>query len=585
MLNTRPFFSWCRRLGGVVLGIVLSSPWAMTAESPRGMVATVHPLATQAGVSALERGGNAVDAAVAAALTLGVVDGHNSGIGGGCLILVRRADGKLFALDGRETAPAKAHRTMYVEAAAAGLGQDGRVGQGEGKRRATDYSQTGALAVAVPGALAAYELAVREHGRLTLSDLISPAAQIAEDGFAIDRVYAGNLADKAQLLARFSASRAILLKSDGAPYREGERLVQTDLAKSYRAIAREGVQWFYQGEYARQVEQWMQAHGGVLTASDLANYRPRERNPLVTRYCGHTVVGFPPPSSGGIHVAQMLYMLQQFPLEEWFEQDSARCAHVIIEAMKLAFADRAHWLGDSDFVRVPRGLMHPDYGRDLAQRINLERATPVTQAGTPPEAATDVFSKHTTHVAAADAAGNWVALTATINTSFGSKVIVPGTGILLNNEMDDFAVEPGVPNAFGLVGAEANAVEPGKRPLSSMSPTIVLRNGDPVFTVGAAGGPTIISQVLLAIVRQLNGRMSPAEALSGARFHHQWSPDVVRLEKSAPAELKRELQARGHVLEEVSRMGVSQAIAWDSQRRLFVGVSDPRVPGLASGPR
>jgi gamma-glutamyltranspeptidase/glutathione hydrolase len=205
------------------------------------MVATVHPLATLAGVAALERGGNAVDAAVAAALTLGVVDGHNSGIGGGCLILVRRADGKLVALDGRETAPAKAHRTMYVDAAVAGLGQDGRVGQGEGKRRATDYSQTGSLAVAVPGALAAYELAVREHGRLTLADLISPAARIAEEGFAIDRVYAGNLADKAQLLARFPASRAILLKPDGSPYREGERLVQTDLAKSYRAIASEGV--------------------------------------------------------------------------------------------------------------------------------------------------------------------------------------------------------------------------------------------------------------------------------------------------------------------------------------------------------
>jgi gamma-glutamyltranspeptidase/glutathione hydrolase len=281
----------------------------------------------------------------------------------------------------------------------------------------------------------------------------------------------------------------------------------------------------------------------------------------------------------------MLHILQQFPLDEWFERDSARCAHVIIEAMKLAFADRAHWLGDSDFVRVPRGLMHPDYGRNLAKRIDLERARPVPQAGLPPDAATDVFSKHTTHVAAADAAGNWVALTATINTSFGSKVIVPGTGILLNNEMDDFAVEPGVPNAFGLVGAEANAVEPGKRPLSSMSPTIVLRQGEPVFTVGAAGGPTIISQVLLAIVRQLNGRMSAAEALSGARFHHQWSPDVVRLEESASAEMKRELKARGHTLEEVLRMGVSQAIAWDSQRRLFVGVSDPRVPGLAAGPR
>ena len=573
----------------------------VAAESSRGMVATVQPLATRAGVAALERGGNALDAAVAAALTLGVVDGHNSGIGGGCLILMRRADGRIVAIDGRETAPAKAHRRMYLDAAeravkdveirrALGAGPDANVsrqneGQSErGAWRATDFSQTGALAVAIPGALAAYDKALREHGRLTLADLLLPAARVAEEGFEIDRIYAANLAEKRPLLSRFPGSRAVLLKPDGAAYREGERLCQTDLAKSYRAIAREGVNWFYRGTFARQVETWMRAHGGIVTASDFANYRPREREPLVSRYRDYTVVGFPPPSSGGVHVAQMLHMLEPFPLREWLHHDPVKGTHVIVEAMKLAFADRAHWLGDPDFVRVPRGLVDREYGRELGRGINAERVTAVNKPGTPPNAATDVFGKHTTHVAAADAEGNWVAITATINTSFGSKVIVPETGIILNNEMDDFAVEPGVPNAFGLVGADANAVEPEKRPLSSMSPTIVMHDEKPVFTVGAAGGPTIISQVLLAIVRQIDAGQSAAAAIAATRFHHQWLPNVVRIEESADELLVRELKSAGHVLELVSRIGVSQAISWDAERRLFVGVSDPRVPGLAAGP-
>jgi gamma-glutamyltranspeptidase/glutathione hydrolase len=465
----------------------------------------------------------------------------------------------------------------------AGPMNDGKAASGGW--RATDFSQTGALAVAVPGALAAYDQALREHGSLALADLILPAAQVAEEGFEIDRVYAANLAEKARLLARFPGSRAVFLKPDGTVYGEGERLYQRDLAKSYRAIAREGVNWLYRGAYSRQVETWMRAHGGIVTASDFASYRPREREPLVSRYRDYMVVGFPPPSSGGVHVAQMLHMLEPFPLREWLHDDPAKATHVIAEAMKLAFADRAHWLGDADFVRVPRGLVDRVYGRELGLRINAERVTLVNKPGNPPNAATDVFGKHTTHIAAADAEGNWVAITATINTSFGSKVIVPETGIILNNEMDDFAVEPGVPNAFGLVGADANSVEPGKRPLSSMSPTIVMRDEKPVFTVGAAGGPTIISQVLLAIVRQIDGEQSVGEAIAATRFHHQWAPNVIRLEQSAEESLVRDLQARGHVLELVARIGVSQAIGWDAERKLFMGVSDPRVPGLAAGPK
>jgi gamma-glutamyltranspeptidase/glutathione hydrolase len=258
-----------------------------------------------------------------------------------------------------------------------------------------------------------------------------------------------------------------------------------------------------------------------LTAADFAAYQPVERAPLETTFREWTIVGFPPPSSGGVHVAQMLNILEHFDLGREYKRDPARALHVVTEAMKLAFADRAHWLGDADFVDVPRGLVDDEYAAELAARINPEHATPVDGYSVPPRAAEDLFAKkHTTHIAAADSAGNWVAITASINTSFGSKVIVPGTGVVLNNEMDDFAAQPGKPNAFGLVGAENNAIAPGKRPLSSMSPTIVLRDGQPVMTVGAAGGPKIITQALLAIVRRLEFGESLADAVAAPRIHH-----------------------------------------------------------------
>lgn len=545
-----------------------AEPRPKAAESPRGMVATVHPLATQAGLAALRAGGNAVDAAIAAAVTLGVVDGHNSGLGGGTLLLIRAADGSFHALDGRETAPARAHRDMYV--------RDGRLD--------AEASQTGPLAVAVPGALAVYAEALQRFGKRKLSELLEPAAAIAEEGFPLDRVYAAKLAANVAKLARFPGSKAILLRPDGAPRAVGETLRQADLARTYRAIAAEGPEWFYRGPFAQRVGQWMSEHGGVLAASDFGAYRVRGRQPLSTEYRGHTIVGFPPPSSGGVHIAQMLAMLEPIALAETYRRDPAEWTHVVAEAMKRAFADRAHWLGDPDFARVPRGLVDRAYALSLSRTIDPARATRVAGHGMPPRADEDVFEKHTTHVAAADASGYWVALTTTVNTTFGSKVIVPGTGVILNNEMDDFSAQPGQPNAFGLVGAEANAVAAGKRPLSSMSPTIVMRGEQPVMTVGAAGGPTIISQVLIALLRRLDGEASLEECVGGPRFHHQWAPDELRIERSTPADVQHALRVRGHELKLVDGMGVSQAISWDATRRLFQGVSDPRVPGLAGGP-
>lgn len=551
----------------VWLAVTAAAP-AASARGDKGMVATVHPLATEAGVNALRAGGNAVDAAVAAALTLGVVDGHNSGIGGGCFILIRRADGGLAAIDGRETAPAKARRDMYV--------LDGRP--------QPELSQLGALASGTPGAIAAYDLAVRAHGQLDLARLLLPAAEIAERGFPIDAPYADDLRTTAKLLARFPGTAAVLLKPDGSNYVEGEILKQPDLARTYRGIAAHGTGWFYHGPVAAAVDRWMANHGGILSREDFAAYRPRQRTPLQTTYRDVTIIGFPPPSSGGIHVAQMLQMLEPFDLRKMYQSDQAAFVHVVAEAMKLAFADRAYWLGDADFAQVPKGLIDRKYTADLAGRISVEHVSAVPAHGTPPNAATSVFGgKHTTHIAAADAAGNWVAITATVNTTFGSKVIVPGTGIVMNNEMDDFSIQPGVPNAFGLIGAEANAVAPGKRPLSSMSPTIVLRDGQPFLTLGAAGGPTIINQVLLGIIRRIDLEQDLDQAVAAPRFHHQWRPDTLKVESGFSDAVLDGLRRRGHQLNKVDGLGVTQAID-QSPTGEFHGVHDPRVPGNAAGP-
>ena len=544
---------------------------ANAARGERGMVATVHPLATQAGRNAFEQGGNAIDAAVAAALTLGVVDGHNSGIGGGCFLLIRRADGQLLAIDGREAAPLAAHRDMFVRA---GVAQP-------------QWSQQGALASGTPGALAAYHLALQSAGQLSLAQLLEPAARIAADGFPIDRVYAAKLASAAPVLRQYPASRAALLKPDGEPFQEGELLRQPDLAATYRAIAKEGPAWFYQGPFAQRLADWMAQHGGRLTREDLAQYQAKRRAPLQIDYRGLTVVGFPPPSSGGIHVAQMLQMLERFDLQSLHRDDPAQFVHVVAEAMKIAFADRAYWLGDADFVSVPRGLIERSYCEQLGQQIQLENTIKVTAAGQPPAAQTLRFEpdlgRHTTHIATADAHGNWVALTATINTTFGSKVIIPGTGVVLNNEMDDFSIQPGVPNAFGLIGAEANAIAPRKRPLSSMSPTLVLKDGKPIFTVGAAGGPTIITQVVLAILHRIDLQQDLPECVAIRRFHHQWVPDVLRMEPGYEPVILQQLERRGHKVQASSRLGVTQAIALDRDGKTLLGVHDPRVPGSAIG--
>jgi gamma-glutamyltranspeptidase / glutathione hydrolase len=550
---------------GLLFLLLITAPLhaAEPAAYPEHAVASVHPLATQAGLDAFAKGGNAIDAAVAVGLTLGVVDGHNSGIGGGCFFVIHAADGSVTCIDGREMAGAAAHRDMYLI----------------GGKLDDEASKTGALAPAVPGYLRACEVALKKHGKLSLAQALRPAAEIAEKGFPLDEVYARKLAATAEKLARFTASAAILLPN-GKRLAQGDLLVQADLAKTYRAIAEHGTAWFYEGEYAQKTAAWMREHGGILTEKDFAAYHAPIREPVRSHYRGHELVCMPPPSSGGVHVAQILNILEHFPIRHF--RASSRI-HLVTEAMKLAFADRAHWLGDPDFVKVPRGLIDPAYAAELAQKIDLDHATPVPAHHTPPRWEGDVFGKHTTFCCTADAEGNWVALNQTINTAFGSKVIIPGTGVLLNDEMDDFAVQPGVPNAFKLIGAEANAIAPGKRPLSSMSPTIVLKNGKPILVTGAAGGPTIITQALLLISRVLDDGLLPAEALAEPRFHHQWNPDELKIESTFGEATLSRVKALGHRLDLSKGFGACQAIYFDTQKKLFYPAHDPRVPGMAGG--
>ena len=520
--------------------------------------ATVHPLATAAAEAAVQRGGNAIDAAVAAALTLNVVDGHNSGIGGGGLMLIHTADGRNIAIDGREVAPAAAYRNLYV--------RNGKLD--------TDASKTGALASGVPGALAAYDMAVSEYGRLRLADALRPAADLAERGYPLSAIGAQRLASVADKMRNFPAAARIFLDRHGEPLKAGDTLKQRDLAITFRAIADGGIDWFYRGPFAKRCAVWMRDNGGILSEADFAGYKAVQREPIVSQYRGFTIIGFPPPSSGGTHVAQILNILENFNLTK---MPAAQRAHVMVEAMKLAFADRAYWLGDSDFVDVPSGLVDPSYGKTLAQKINIDHVTEVPDHGTPPNSNSYFFGgNHTTHLSVADSEGNWVAITATINTSFGSKVVIPDTGVVMNNEMDDFSIQPGVPNAFGLVGAEANAVVARKRPLSSMSPTIVVGpRGNVVFSCGAAGGPTIITQVVQTIVNHIDLLMPMRQAVGAPRLHHQWKPDRVLVESDMPVEVIDGLKQYGHTVKLRDRIGFSQAVEQQGDR--FISVSDPRL--------
>jgi gamma-glutamyltranspeptidase/glutathione hydrolase len=536
--------------------VFAAGDYAQTSPDGRVAVATVNPYASSIAMEVVERGGNAIDAAIAAAFTLGVVDGHNSGIGGGCFILVRLADGQILAIDGREMAPAAASRDMFVV---------------NGKAD-PELSRTGALASGIPGSVAAFDRLQKLGGKLQFRDLVLPAADLAEKGFSISPALAERIAATAGNLAKFPDSAAIYLDENKKPLPAFSTLKQKDLAGTYRAIAKQGLRYFYQGDFAKKTGRWMKANGGLITDKDFANYQIKMRKPIVSEFAGYTLYGFPPPSSGGIHVAQILNILEQFDLDKLAP---AERYHLIAEAMKFAFADRAYWLGDGDFTKVPLALTDKRYAQTIAKKISLDKTTSDISYGNPDVDIQHLMNKHTTHIAAADKDGNWVAITSTVNTSFGSKVVIPGTGVVLNNQMDDFSAQVGAANAFGLVGSDANAIAARKRPLSSMSPTLVFKNNEPVMALGAAGGPTIISQVVQTLLYSLNDSMPVEKAMAQARIHQQWNPNVLFVEAAMPAEIQQSLQKKGHDLKVWPTMGASQAIQLRDGK--LVPVAEPRV--------
>lgn len=547
---------------------VLTPGRSTAATGQHGVVATVHPLASQAAIQAFDRGGNAIDAAIAASLMLSVVDGFNSGIGGGCLAMVRTSNGTTHAIDGREKAPARANPEMFFR---------------NGRPDPT-LSQMGPLAVGVPGLLAALSRLTEDFGNLSWNAALEGAALVAENGFVIDSNYASRLSGAAPRLKQFEESARILLDATGKPWRAGHRLQQPDLARTLRKVSEQGAEWFYEGEFADLLEKFMADEGGMIVANDLADYNTVAREPIQAGYRGNQIVGFPPPSSGGIHIAQMLGMLSEFDVAQIFGESESRGRHLLLEVMKRAMADRAYWLGDSDFVSVPRGLLDPAYLKERATTIDLGQATEVENHGQPPNANIDLFGKggHTTHLTTADNLGNVVALTQTVNTTFGSKMIAPGTGVVLNNELDDFSIAPGVRNAFGLLGSDANLIAPGKRPLSSMSPTIVMDSkNQPILSCGAAGGPKIITTVLQVLVRVLDLGETIEQAITAPRAHHQWSPNIAVCEDNIAEDVLEQLVQRGHQIEKTGSAAVGQGLQISDGS--LTAASDPRVPSSAMG--
>lgn len=544
----------------------------------RGMVVSAERHATEAGVAMLAAGGNAIDAAVATAFALGVTEPYHSGIGGGGFVLIRLASGETVALDARETAPAAAHAGMFV---APGV--------------AEDASRNGALAVATPSLVAGLALALERWGTKPLAEVMAPAIRLAEDGFPIGLRHARILAIWHQMgrAQRFPETAAIQAPApDLAP---GWRLVQRDLARTLRAIAREGPDALHHGPIAEAIAAEVRRRGGLLTAADLAGYEPKLRAPLEGRYRGRTVLSFPPPSSGGIALVEALNILEGIELAPLGAGSSA-AIHRIAEAMKLAFADRAAYLGDTDFVEVPVArLVAKDYAARLRARMLPPRWRRAPWTWTRDEVAIDVDGGGlgpvplpeggTTHLSVTDAAGNAVALTQTVNLLFGSGITVPGTGIVLNDEMDDFSVALDRPNAFGLVDTRGNnAVAGGKRPLSSMTPTIVVEDGRVRMVTGSPGGPRIITTTLLTILNVFDFGMDVSEAVAAPRFHHQWVPDELSVERAIPADVLTALRRRGHRVEVAERNWSSaQVIAIDPQSGLHLGGSDPRSDGLAKG--
>ena len=563
-----------------------------------GMVVTDEELGSQAGVEILKRGGNAVDAAAATAFALAVVEPAAGNIGGGGFMLIRLADGKTTFLDYRETASGKATRDMYI-------GKDGKLDE--------EASVIGYRSVAVPGTVAGLELAVKTYGSMKLADVMAPAIRLAEEGFPVSEKLAAELEEESPGLQAFPASKRIFLHG-GEHFKAAERLKQPELAATLKRIAEKGATEFYRGETAHTLADEMAKNGGIISLEDLANYKPKVREVLHAKYesGGHSweVLTAPPPSSGGVAIIEALNMLKDVPLKGW---DDPQSVHMVAETMRRVFADRAAYLADPDYSKIPvAGLTDSCYAKERATTIDATKASSskTITAGMPhtcgSAASSDVVphavtskpeGRHTTHFSVVDASGNAVASTYTLNDSYGSHVTC-AAGFLLNDEMDDFTTQPGAPNSlYELMQSDANAIAPGHRPLSSMTPTILLRDGKLSFITGSPGGPTIISVTLLSVINWMRLGMEAQAAINAPRFHHQWFPDRIKIEAEFPLSMEQALRARGYEVERgwyytpslgseaklSKHMGLVNAIGIDPHTGERLGAADPRDQGAAVG--
>jgi gamma-glutamyltranspeptidase/glutathione hydrolase len=546
------------------------------ATSRQGMVVTAGDQASAAGIEMLRRGGNVVDAAIAASFAISVIRPQSTGIGGGGFFLLYLAKSQeTVAVDFRERAPLRATRDMFL--------RDGKA--------TPELSRNGPLAVAVPGLVAGLVEVQKQYGTMPLREVMVPAIRLAEDGFPIYPQLAGAIAYRAKLLGDSLATRAIYYR-ENRPLREGELLIQKDLARTLREIAEKGKDAFYKGRVAKAIVDEMKVRGGLITQEDLDTYKVIRRTPVVTTFQGAQVHAMPPPSSGGVLIGQMLNVLSGFPLQE-IGFHTPKAIHLLTETMRLAFRDRARYLGDPDFFQVPVALLSSDdYAQSQRAQIDFTKATP--SALFPPAQPGKIESTSTTHISAIDKDGNAVATTQTVNLYFGSGVMASGTGVMLNDEMDDFSAQEHKPNAFGLLGENAaNAIAPRKTPLSSMSPTIVTRNGKVILATGSPGGSRIISATLQVLLNVLAYNMSLPEAMFAPRIHHQWFPDELLVEArkgNQPEGLVGALRQLGHkvtVVEDTgdgrTPFGNVQALHVDISSGVITGVSDPRGEGRPRG--
>ncbi|QFU22414.1 gamma-glutamyltransferase [Shewanella eurypsychrophilus] len=527
----------------------------------QGMVSSQETLATQVGVAILKQGGNAVDAAVAVGFSLAVTLPRAGNIGGGGFMLVHLSEpNKTIAIDYREMAPSKAHRDIFLN----------EHGDADAK-----LSREHGLAVGVPGTVMGMELALQKYGTMTMKQVTAAAIKMAAEGISVTPDLSTSLIGLKRRIAQWPSSAEIFYKADGSNYQVGEMLKQPELAHSLSLIAKQGSKGFYQGETAEKLVTAVQNAGGIMTLNDLKNYKVVERKPVTGDYRGYQVVSMPPPSSGGIHIIEMLNMLETFPIDK-LGHNTAATLHLMTESMRRAYADRSEYLGDPDFYNVPvAALINKDYAKNLASKIAINKATPSSEIK--PGKLAPYESNQTTHYSVVDKWGNAVSNTYTLNFSYGSGLVAKGTGILLNNEMDDFSAKPGTPNGYGLVGGEANSVEGNKRPLSSMSPTIVMKDGKPFIVTGSPGGSRIITTTMQVIMNVIDHDLNIAEATAAPRIHHQWLPDVLRVEHSLNRDTIELLEARGHKVSVGNAIGSTQSIMVTEQG--IFGSSDPRRAG------